>query len=305
MGSRSLKMGFQGQLQDDEVKGEGNSVNYTYRMHDPRLGRFFAVDPLAKDVPWNSPYAFSENRLLDCVELEGKEAYFIHGTKKAWGKDYSKDVNSHQMQKDDLKRIGNTLGNLEIDRSFNWKGKNNDDDRHNAAIQLANHVIETRKKLIAENKITDDEPISLIGHSHGGNVSIEAANILIETFHIQADKINIVALNTPREHDITLFHNKVNLYSVNAWGDNVQLHGSDGSASKGSESGPIYVLGADAKIMYKDQLKNDYLINTKIGTHEDGYEDLKISNNHCGFKTKNIDVWLPMLEKKINEQKSK
>src|SRR5690606_20607467 len=24
-----------------------NSVNYTYRMHDPRLGRFFAVDPLA------------------------------------------------------------------------------------------------------------------------------------------------------------------------------------------------------------------------------------------------------------------
>jgi hypothetical protein len=24
-----------------EVKGEGNSVNYKYRMHDPRLGKFF------------------------------------------------------------------------------------------------------------------------------------------------------------------------------------------------------------------------------------------------------------------------
>ena len=69
----SVKVGFQGQLQDDEVKGEGNSVNYTYRMHDPRLGRFFAVDPLAKDFPWNSPYAFSENRLIDGVELEGLE----------------------------------------------------------------------------------------------------------------------------------------------------------------------------------------------------------------------------------------
>lgn len=37
--------GFQGQEKDDEVKGEDNSINYKFRMHDPRLGRFFAVDP--------------------------------------------------------------------------------------------------------------------------------------------------------------------------------------------------------------------------------------------------------------------
>ena len=39
------RYGFQGQEKDDEIKGEGNSVNYKYRMHDPRIGRFFAVDP--------------------------------------------------------------------------------------------------------------------------------------------------------------------------------------------------------------------------------------------------------------------
>lgn len=44
-------------------------------MHDPRLGRFFAVDPLAAKYPWNSNYAFSENRVLDGVELEGLEFY--------------------------------------------------------------------------------------------------------------------------------------------------------------------------------------------------------------------------------------
>lgn len=43
--------GFQGQERDDEIKGKGNSLNYTYRMHDPRLGRFFASDPLADDYP--------------------------------------------------------------------------------------------------------------------------------------------------------------------------------------------------------------------------------------------------------------
>jgi RHS repeat-associated protein len=67
------RYGFQGQEKDDEVKGEGNSINYKYRMHDPRIGRFFAVDPLAPKYPHNSPYAFSENRVIDGVELEGLE----------------------------------------------------------------------------------------------------------------------------------------------------------------------------------------------------------------------------------------
>lgn len=67
------RYGFQGQEKDDEIKGEGNSLNYTYRMHDPRVGRFFAVDPLSKSFPWNSPYAFSENRVIDKIELEGLE----------------------------------------------------------------------------------------------------------------------------------------------------------------------------------------------------------------------------------------
>ncbi len=48
-------------------------MNYTFRMHDPRVGRFFTTDPLAPLYPWNSPYAFSENRVIDGVELEGAE----------------------------------------------------------------------------------------------------------------------------------------------------------------------------------------------------------------------------------------
>ncbi len=71
--SSDYRFGFQGQEKDDEIKGEGNSLNYKYRMHDPRLGRFFAVDPLAAEYPYNSPYAFSENRVIDGIELEGLE----------------------------------------------------------------------------------------------------------------------------------------------------------------------------------------------------------------------------------------
>ncbi|MEZ4987443.1 MAG: hypothetical protein R2795_20760 [Saprospiraceae bacterium] len=42
-------------------------------MHDTRLGRFFAVDPLWSKYPYNSTFAFSENRLIDKNELEGLE----------------------------------------------------------------------------------------------------------------------------------------------------------------------------------------------------------------------------------------
>ncbi len=71
--SSEYRFSFQGQEHDDEVRGEGNSINYKYRMHDPRVGRFFAVDPLAPKYPNNSVYAFSENRVIDGVEIEGLE----------------------------------------------------------------------------------------------------------------------------------------------------------------------------------------------------------------------------------------
>ncbi|PCI98236.1 MAG: hypothetical protein COB15_06210 [Flavobacteriales bacterium] len=69
------RYGFQGQESDDELKGEGNSVNYKYRMHDARLGRFFAVDPLAKEYPELTPYQFSANQPIHAGELEGLESY--------------------------------------------------------------------------------------------------------------------------------------------------------------------------------------------------------------------------------------
>ncbi|PCH74746.1 MAG: hypothetical protein COB98_09900 [Flavobacteriaceae bacterium] len=67
------RYGFQGQEMDDEVKGEGNSLNYTFRMHDPRVGRFFAVDPITSEYPELTPYQFSSNSPIYMLELEGLE----------------------------------------------------------------------------------------------------------------------------------------------------------------------------------------------------------------------------------------
>ena len=87
----SYRYGFQAcpersrrsQEKDDEIKGEANSINYKFRMHSlsrrcrnresKAWRRFFAVDPLASEYPWFSPYQFSGNRLVDKIELEGLE----------------------------------------------------------------------------------------------------------------------------------------------------------------------------------------------------------------------------------------
>jgi RHS repeat-associated protein len=71
--SDSYRYGFQGQEKDDEIKGEGKSYNYKYRMHDPRVGRFFAVDPLTAKYPHYTPYSFSGNKVIQFIELEGLE----------------------------------------------------------------------------------------------------------------------------------------------------------------------------------------------------------------------------------------
>lgn len=69
----SYRYGFNGKENDNEVKGEGNQIDYGMRVHDPRLGRFLSVDPYTKDYPWNTPYAYAENEPISNIDLDGLE----------------------------------------------------------------------------------------------------------------------------------------------------------------------------------------------------------------------------------------
>jgi RHS repeat-associated protein len=70
------RYGFQRQEKDNEWNGSGAMLAFEYRVHDVRLGRFLSVDPLSDSYPWNSSYAFSENRVVDSKELEGAERLY-------------------------------------------------------------------------------------------------------------------------------------------------------------------------------------------------------------------------------------
>lgn len=65
------KMKFVGQELDEEL--ELNWYQFRFRNHDPQLGRFVQIDPLASDYLYNSTYAYAENRPIDGIDLEGLE----------------------------------------------------------------------------------------------------------------------------------------------------------------------------------------------------------------------------------------
>ncbi len=106
--SQVYRFGFNGQEKDDELNGEGNTYSFEYRVHDVRLGRFLSLDPIMNSFSWNSPYSFCENRVIDGVDLEGKE----------WSESTSRDM-STGIKTVNLKLKIKVVDNSKIMNAFN------------------------------------------------------------------------------------------------------------------------------------------------------------------------------------------
>ena len=221
-------------------------MSYKYRVQDPRLGRFLSIDPLAAKYPWNSPYAFSENRVINAIELEGLEAFFVHGTRhrsSAWRNP------ELELVREELLKLA-TYEN--VDMTFNWKRpfedaiykngnynrseisprsdllnwqKNNVEDRRLAALLLVDHIIHYREK----NNITDED-ITLIGYSHGGNVAIQAADILYNSY---GTSVNIITVNTPAYNDEDDPENPFNYWPLGGINDMAAFYTSTDNVAGG------------------------------------------------------------------------
>jgi RHS repeat-associated protein len=57
---------------DDEVKGQGNSYDFTARFYDPRVGRWLSLDPKAGKSAGITPYRFAFNCPLIFIDPNGE-----------------------------------------------------------------------------------------------------------------------------------------------------------------------------------------------------------------------------------------
>ncbi|MFC4230257.1 RHS repeat domain-containing protein [Parasediminibacterium paludis] len=73
----AYRYGFNGK-EDDKGITEGGQ-DYGMRIYDSRIGKFLSVDPLTKSYPYLTPFAFAENDVISCIDLDGLEKYRIVG----------------------------------------------------------------------------------------------------------------------------------------------------------------------------------------------------------------------------------
>ncbi len=59
-------------LEDDEVKGNWNSLNFGAIIYDSRIGRWLSVDLFQANMPYFSPYLFSNESPIIFRDLDGK-----------------------------------------------------------------------------------------------------------------------------------------------------------------------------------------------------------------------------------------
>ncbi|WP_123891873.1 RHS repeat domain-containing protein [Chitinophaga costaii] len=204
--SAGYRYGFNGKENDNEVKGDGNQQDYGMRVYDPKVGKFLSVDLLQKKYPELTPYQFASNTPLQAIDLDGLEAFFIHGT--------ASDPSRWTENSGTIPQYLRISGNTKYDATFEWGTRvakiqpnatkpgngylNQNTDRETAAHALVQHIISSGLIDPKEGVVT------LIGHSHGGNVAIQAADELREYLDSKPEykdmKINIITISTPAEN---------------------------------------------------------------------------------------------------------
>ena len=254
--AKGHRYGFNGKEKDSDGEfGSNTTYDYGFRIYNPAIAKFLSVDPLTKSYPELTPYQFASNTPIQAIDLDGLEAFFVHGTTggpEAWETKLSKATREEIMKltnntTEDIKfgwnvkskRLEASLITGKSRRPHNKnlnRGANNENDRLEAANLLAKYVNENA---------TGREEVTLVGFSHGGNFSIQAAKILRDKYGF--GEVNIITVNTPSfnepydpENPSNTNSNINDMISLYTPGDRVA-----GGLSPGSEDAPSENIGSD------------------------------------------------------------
>ena len=93
--SGSYRFGYQGSEKDNEISGDGNSYTTEFRQLDPRLGRWFSVDPVFQ--LWQSPYTSMDNDPTNYNDIYGLDPKPKHNIIKRKNKNNSENSGRRQI----------------------------------------------------------------------------------------------------------------------------------------------------------------------------------------------------------------
>ncbi len=214
---RAYRMGCEGQKNHDALHGAAG----THRLCDqelqaPRVGRFLSLDPLAAKYPHNSPYAFSENRVIDAIELEGLEKYLL--TARAFIPQ-AQVSNPSPFSKSDYFKGDNRTSYLLNTLAYRTEQKVSLDfylktvstlsnvARASHGLDMDGNVVESSEPDVAGPNPTYDAPALQNGNS--------------TTVHLQVDAPNKLASGAPAinyDLNVSITHNEDGTFNYNVTG---------------------------------------------------------------------------------------
>lgn len=207
---------YAGEIQDEET----GLYYLRARYYDPGVGRFISKDtyegqitnPLSQNL-----YSYVHNNPLKYVDPSGHRVWLIHGTNLS-GAEHPEDT----WTPDFVEYVEGLFN--ESSKKMKWTGGNSTGARSEAAKDFVTEVYEWHSK-------NPDDPIRLVGHSHGGNVAIMLANLL-DKKGMKVD--TLITIATPvRGYNLdknTSVGQHIHVYNKK---DQIQVNG-----------GPLWALGA-------------------------------------------------------------
>jgi RHS repeat-associated protein len=214
-----------------ELDKETGYGYYGARHYQSKLSMWLSVDPLAHKYPNMSPYAFTGNNPVMLVDPDGNRIISVHGT---WS-----NVSTWKNTFGITQACHNLFGDNQLAAPFPWVAGNFAIFRTAGANSLIQTV---RDEMQAEGF---NGQITLVGHSHGGNLSIEALNMMVEMEEFSDVKFNLLTINTPVRGDYQLSDkakdrvNHVNVYDPN---DPVQENSGNLFVARPSNTLPVSPL---------------------------------------------------------------
>ena len=126
-----------------------------------------SVDPLSKEYPWNSTYAYAENDVIRSIDLDGLEKVIIIG---------GADLSSGFADPSSTSQA--------IEKSIQAYAKRNNLDKTKTMLTLKNYfdVLDDLHIAMEAEKFLEDreegEPVVIYGYSRGGVAALEVAEWL-------------------------------------------------------------------------------------------------------------------------------
>ncbi|MXP12531.1 hypothetical protein [Apibacter sp. B3239] len=219
---------------------------YGARYYNPRESVWLSTDPLSGYNPNNetehyidgqhnggvyndknlNTYGYTYQSPVKWLDPNGKQVVAVHGT---WSDPSTwKNQIGYSGILGSVQKVFGTKSTRVSDFDFQWSGGNYSSLRTIAAKELVSRVLLQREK----NSMTSEEPVTIVGHSHGGNVAIEAINLMVGMDEFKDVEINLLTINTPVRQDYQLAKDasgKVNHINVYDEKDPIQIRGGKSS----------------------------------------------------------------------------